>query len=133
MTASRSNRPRGVDAAFWCWAASALLLIAGGLITASVNIAGFPVVFRALGGLSALVGMAVAFLAGKTRSGDTRFRRALIALSLATIVVIAIVAVFGVVHALTLVALLPLIAGMVCITRPGVAAWFAAPKDTTDG
>jgi hypothetical protein len=135
MNASPQNRPRIVDVAFWCWIVAALLLIVGGLITASVSIAGFPLVVRVAGVLSVVIGAAVAFLAGRSRNGDVRFRRALIALTLALIVVIGLGSALGllVVHILTLVALLPLIAGMVCITRPDAAAWFATPQEQTDG
>ena len=56
--------------------------------------------------------------AGRTRSGDPRFRRAAVALSLAIVVLVALFAVFGVVHMLTLVAVIPLIAGTVLIGRP---------------
>ena len=135
MNASPQNRPRIVDAAFWCWIAAALLLIVGGLITASVSIVGFPMVVRVGGVLSVVIGVAVAFLAGRSRNGDVRFQRALIALSLVVIVVIGLGTAVGllVVHFLTLVALLPLIAGMVCMTRPDAAAWFASPQEKTDG
>src|SRR6185503_13366868 len=105
-------RPRAVTAAFWCWVVASILLIIGGLIAASV---GLPPVYRGAGVLTAIGGAAMAFLAGRTRSGDPRFRRAAVALSLAIVV---LVAVFGVVHMLTLVAVIPLIAGTVLIGRP---------------
>jgi hypothetical protein len=98
-------RPRAVTAAFWCWVVASILLIIGGLIAASV---GLPPVYRGAGVLTAIGGAAMAFLAGRTRSGDPRFRRAAVALF----------AVFGVVHMLTLVAVIPLIAGTVLIGRP---------------
>ena len=120
-----SSRPRVVNVAFWCWLAAALLLVVGGLLTATVNVPGLPGVFRAAGVLSALVGLALAFLAGKTRSGDDRFRRSATALSVATVLVIGANAVFGVVHILTLLGLLPLIVAMGCITRPAAADWFS--------
>jgi membrane protease YdiL (CAAX protease family) len=105
--------------------AAAILLIAGGLLTATVNLAGLPVAFRAVGVLSALVGIAIALLAGKTRSRDPRFRRAAIALSLATVVIVGLMAVFAVIHVLSLLALLPLIAATVSITRPAAQTWFS--------
>jgi len=120
-----SSRPRVVNVAFWCWLAAALLLVVGGLLTATVNLPGLPGVVRAAGVLSALVGLALAFLAGKSRSGDDRFRRAATALSVATVLVIGVTAVFGVVHILTLLGLLPLIVAMGCITRPAATNWFS--------
>ena len=44
------------------------------------------------------------------------------ALSLTIIVLVALVAVFGVVHVLTLLAVIPLIAGTVLMTRPAAAS-----------
>jgi peptidoglycan/LPS O-acetylase OafA/YrhL len=119
MTAPQS-RPRVVTAAFWCWVAASILLIVGGLIAASVS--ELPLVYRGGGIITALAGAGMAFLAGRTRSGDTRYRRAAIALSLLIVVMVAVVAVAGgAVHVLTLLGVLPLIAGTVLITRPAAA------------
>ena len=74
--------------------------------------------YRGAGGLAAIGGAGMAFLAGRTRNGDPRFRRAAVALSLGIVVLVALFAVFGVVHMLTLVAVIPLIAGTVLIRRP---------------
>jgi hypothetical protein len=81
-------------------------------------------VFRGAGVVTALAGIGMAFLAGRSRTGDTRFRRAAVALALTLVVLIAALAVFGVAHVLTLLAVFPLIAGTVLITRPA-----AAPAD----
>jgi hypothetical protein len=116
-----STRPRAVTAAFWCWVVGALLLIVGGMVTASV---GLPPVFRGAGVLIAVAGAGMAFLAGRTRAGDARFRRAALALSLTLIILVALVAAVGVVHILTLIAVIPLIAGAVLITRPAAAAHY---------
>lgn len=119
MTAPQS-RPRVATAAFWCWVVASMLLIVGGLIAASV--AALPMVYRGGGVVTVLAGAGMAFLAGRTRSGDTRYRRAAVALSLAIVVLVAIVSVLGgAVHVLTLLALLPLIAGTVLIARPAVS------------
>src|SRR6478735_5439013 len=105
------SRPRVVTAAFWCWVVASILLIVGGLIAASVS--ALPMVYRGGGVITALAGAAMAFLAGRTRGGDVRFRRAALALSLTIVVLVALLAVFGVVHVLTLLAVIPLIAGTV--------------------
>jgi peptidoglycan/LPS O-acetylase OafA/YrhL len=118
MTGPQS-RPRVVTAAFWCWVASSILLIVGGLVAASVAL---PAVYRGAGVITAIAGVGMAFLAGRSRRGDSRFRRAAVALSLAIVVLVALFAVFGVVHVLTLLAVIPLIAGTVLITRPAAAA-----------
>jgi len=115
------DRPRPVTAAFWCWAVAALLLMVGGLIAAAAAI---PTVFRGAGVLTALAGAGMAFLAGRSRAGDARFRRAGIALSLTIVVLIAVLAALGVVHILTLVSVLPLVIGTALITRPAAAAFY---------
>jgi hypothetical protein len=118
MTAPQSP-PRVVTAAFWCWVAASLLLIVGGLIAASVAL---PAVYRGAGVITVLAGVGMAFLAGRTRGADSRFRLAAVALSLTIVVLVAAFAVFGVVHVLTLLAVIPLIAGTVLMTRPAAAA-----------
>jgi hypothetical protein len=118
MTAPPS-RPRVVTAAFWCWVVASILLIVGGLLAASV---GLPAVFRGAGVITALAGAGLAFLAGRSRTGDTRFRRATLALALTIVVLVSLCAVFGVVHLLTLLAVIPLIAGIVLMTRPAASA-----------
>jgi hypothetical protein len=119
MTAPQS-RPRVVTAAFWCWLIASILLIVGGLLAASVSI---PAVFRGAGVVTALAGAGMAFLAGRSRNGDTRFRRAALALALTIVVLVALCAVVGVVHVLTLIAVIPLIAGTVLMTRPAASSW----------
>jgi hypothetical protein len=118
MTAPQS-RPRVVTAAFWCWIAASFLLVLGGLIAASLNV---PVVFRGAGVIFALAGAALAFLAGRSRSGDTRFRRAALGLALALVVLIALAALFQLTNGITLLAVFPLVAGTVLITRPAASA-----------
>jgi hypothetical protein len=119
MTAPQS-RPRAVTAAFWCWVVASVLLIVGGLIAASVAL---PAIYRGSGVITAVAGAGMAYLAGRSRNGDTRFRRAAVVLSLTIVVLVAVTAVFGVVHVLTLLAVLPLIAGTVLITRPAASSW----------
>ena len=119
MTAAQS-RPRVVTAAFWCWVVASVLLIVGGLIAASAPV---PIVYRGAGVVTALAGAGMAFLAGRSRSGDSRFRRAALALSLAIVVLVALVSVFGVVHVLSLIAIIPLVAGTVLMSRPAASSW----------
>ncbi len=114
-------RPRAVSAAFWCWEVASLLLIVGGLIAATVDL---PAIYRGAGALTALAGAGIAYLAGRMRNGDGRFKRAGLALALAVVVLVALAAVAGVVHLLTLIAVIPLIAGIALITRPAAAAFY---------
>lgn len=109
-----SSASRRATISFSCWLVGAVLLIVGGLIAASAS---WPsaesALFRSVGVLTALAGAGMAFLAGRSRTGDARYRRAAIALSMAIVVVIALIAAFSLapVHILTLLALLLLIAG----------------------
>jgi hypothetical protein len=118
MTAPQ-QRPRVVTAAFWCWVAASVLLVAGGLIVAAASL---PPLSRGGGVITALAGAGMAFVAGRSRTGDSRFRRAGVALALAIIVLMPLVVMFGVVHVLTLLAILLLIAGTVLITRPSASS-----------
>ena len=89
-------------------------MIVGGLIAASVS---WPsaesTVFRGVGVVTALSGLGMAYLAGRSRSGDERYRRAVVALSMAVVVVVGLIAALRLapVHILTLLALLPIIVG----------------------
>jgi hypothetical protein len=121
MSAPVPARPRTVTAAFWCWEAAALLLIVGGLIAATVPL---PAIYRGTGALTALAGAGMAYLAGRTRTGDGRFRRAALALALAIVVLVALASAFGVVHILTLVSVVPLIAGIALVTRSTATAFY---------
>jgi len=110
---------------------ASMLLIVGGLMAASVSI---PAVYRGIGVLTALSGAGMAYVAGRTRSGNTRFRRAAIALSMTIVVLASLLAVStvlfgGVVATLTLFAVFPLIAGTVLITRPAAADWFQTSEE----
>jgi uncharacterized membrane protein len=91
-----------------------VLLIVGGLIAATVSWPGaVNTLYRGSGVLTVVVGVAMAFLAGRSRGGDPRFRRAAMALALAAAAVIAIAAALRLVpvHMLTLAGVILLIAG----------------------
>lgn len=148
MTAAHP-RPRIVNAAFWSWLAAAVLLILGGLLALTTRfdtvrhaanpgvtdeqIHSFLAFYRAAGAICILLGAAIGYLAGRTRSGDKRFRRAAIALSLAGAVVIAVGAFTQVVTLPSLLAMIALIAGAGLLTRPSAAAWFDAVEEAGDG
>lgn len=117
MTAP-APRTRVVTAAFWCWVVAAVMLMVGGLIAASVNL---PPLFRGAGLLTVAAGAGMAFLGGRIRTGDVRFRRAGVALSLTIVVFIVLLSAQGIVHIMTLLAVLPLIAGAILVTRPAAA------------
>ncbi|MEV0668640.1 hypothetical protein [Mycobacterium sp. NPDC050441] len=111
---SPSSPSRRATIGFSCWLVGSVLLIVGGLIAA---FASWPsaesTLFRGVGVLTALAGAGMAYLAGRSRSGDARHRRAAVALSMAIVVVVGLIAAFSLapVHILTLLALLMLIVG----------------------
>ena len=114
------SRPRVVTVAIWCWLIAAVLLIVGGMLATSVSL---PIAYRAMGIITVLAGGGLAFLAGRTRTGDPRFRRAGLALSFAVIVVVALNSLIGPIHLLTVIAVVPLIIGNLMMTRPAAASW----------
>ncbi|MDH6198753.1 peptidoglycan/LPS O-acetylase OafA/YrhL [Mycobacterium frederiksbergense] len=106
------KRPLVATVGFFFWLVASVLLIVGGMIAASVSLPGLDtVLFRGTGVLTALAGLGMAFLAGRSRTGDPRYRRAAIALSLAIVVIVALIARFGLVHILTLLGLVLLVVG----------------------
>ncbi|MGV9798305.1 hypothetical protein ACWDTP_09615 [Mycobacterium sp. NPDC003449] len=118
-TPQPSRQPLAATVGFCFWLVAAVLLIVGGMIAASASLPGLDTaVFRGTGVLTAVAGVAMAFLAGRSRSGDPRFRRAAIALSLAIVVVAAVTAKLGVVHILTVLGIILLIIGTILNALP---------------
>jgi len=119
---SASSPPRIVQVAFWCWALGAVALVLLGLLIATSTAPGF---FRGAGVIFAVAGLGLAFLAGRTRRGDSRFRRAAVALALTLVVLLVLFAIL--VHGLgwALVAAL-MLAGAIAATRSSASAWFDA-------
>lgn len=125
MTATEP-RPRAVSVAFWCWLAAAILLMLGGLLLVFSQ-GPAPVFFRGAGGLWIVTGALLSYLAGRARGGDTRFRRAAVALSVALAVLLALFAVMtsGLVW---LFVLILVTVGAVVIMRPSAQQWYV-PSD----
>jgi hypothetical protein len=117
---SADSRPRIVDVAFWCWAVAGVLLIADGLW---LFWAGQLAFVKGAGAILLLAGVAVAFLAGRTRRGDKRFHRALVALSMALALLLVLFIVMGGPLLGAFIAAL-LIAAGVLATREKAIAWF---------
>jgi uncharacterized membrane protein YidH (DUF202 family) len=134
------TRPSAVTTAYWLLVLGAALLMAGGLITASL---GFETVRRTqpasvtdesvnallwlnrgIGILFMLAAVALGWLARRALRRDPRFRRAAVALALAIVLVVAIASVFGG-FVLAPLALVPIIVGTVLLSRPAVVEWYA--------
>lgn len=136
-----SNRPRLVDIAFWCFIAGAVIMIVGGLMASTAGfeaaraflpstftddqVRNYVTLYRASGIGSVLAGGALAFLAGRARRGDARFRRALLGLAFAIIVVVALLVLgVGVAQPLIVLSLLPIVAGTWLLTRSAARTWY---------
>lgn len=146
---SPAARPRIVDIAFWLLAVGAVVLIMGGLqaVTMSFDTArsvapseatddmvrSWLTLCRATGVFYIVVGVVLAFVAGKTRGGDPRFRRATIGLTLSAVVLAVLFTVVVGISLPVLVALAPLLIGAVLLTRPAAAQWFSAERERSDG
>ncbi|MGI9123747.1 MAG: hypothetical protein ACR2JM_03215 [Mycobacterium sp.] len=134
-------RPGAVTAAFWLLMVGAVLLMVGGLMAATVSfdalreaagptvseesVRAYARMYRGAGGLAFAAGLGLAVMAARTRNRDPRSRRAAMALGLAIVVVVAIAAVFAGTYILVLLSLIPIIAGTLLLSRPGVVEWYA--------
>ncbi|WP_431235038.1 hypothetical protein ACQ856_11280 [Mycolicibacterium psychrotolerans] len=126
MTATQP-RPRLVSIAFWCWLAGSIVLMLGGLLLLFSN-GPVPVFFRGAGVLWIVAGALLSYIAGRTRGGDTRFRRAAVGLSIALAILLALFSVMtgGLVW---LFALVLVIVAAVLIMRPAAQEWYTPESD----
>jgi hypothetical protein len=126
---STEPRPRSVEVAFWAWSVAAVLLVALGilLITAQAPFA----FFRGAGIIGSFAGLAIGYIAGRTRRGDARFCRAGVVLSMLLTVLLAIFAVWlhGVAWA---VPGIPLMVGAYAAIRPSATEWLETAESGTD-
>jgi hypothetical protein len=126
-----SNRPRIVDAAFWCWLAAAVLTAALGLLMATQSSASTPLFFRLAGGVLVVVGLAHGYLAGRARKGQLRFASAGVGLAMASVAFLAVLLLFGssILGIIFVAAIMVLmIAGSVLIQRGSAQEWFEAAE-----
>jgi hypothetical protein len=131
-----------VNVAFWLFLAGAVLLIVGGLLATTVTFEGarraiassvdddgvrsYLVVYRGMGVGAILAGGGLAFLAGRARGGDARFRRATVALALVTVVLLGVIAMFARVgQFFVLLALVPILVAVVLLARPTASTWYS--------
>lgn len=124
MNSPASPRPRVVEIAFWLLILAALALIMSGLLVA-FSASPIPVFFRAAGGLFAVSGGALAYLVGRARRGDDRFRRATVGLTFPLIVLLTLFMLTSRGMAWLLIMVL-VVAGTILLLRPGATAWFSA-------
>ena len=125
MTASEP-RPRVVTVAFWLWTLAAVLLIAAGLSSLlSEALIGF---YRYAGVLWLVAGIGLGFLAGRTRQGDARFRRAGVALSLALVLLLAVFSLMSQ-GLIWLPIMIVVMAAAVLMMRPSAQDWFTQDEE----
>lgn len=121
-----SPRPRAVTAAFWVWVVGAVLLLVLGMLLA-LNPAHLPPFLRGAGVVFAVAGLALGFVAGRTRSGDTRFRRAAVGLALPLVVLLALFILIGGGILWVLPMVLTLV-GAVLVMRASAQEWFPSEE-----
>jgi len=135
MTPS-DRSPSPSNPGFWSLVAGAVLLLAGGLFTATIDFGYLRQIaqesvsdqavrdallqYRGIGGLCVLGGALLLGLALRARNGDPRVHRATIALALTIVVLIGAGAALGVggIHVLSLLSLPPIIVGALLGVRP---------------
>jgi hypothetical protein len=124
-----SNRPRIVDAAFWCWLAAAVLTAVLGLLMVTQATANTPLFFRLAGALLVVVGLAQGFLAGRARKRQLRFASAGVGLAMSSVAFLAVLLLFGSsILGIVVVAVIMIlmITGSVLIQRGSAQEWFEA-------
>jgi hypothetical protein len=126
---SAQPRPRIVDLAYWSWLSAAAVLMFLGIWGAASRA---PVFYRGVGVILGIAGLAIGFLAGRTRRGDKRFRRATVALAFTLAALLIMFAMLGG----GLIWLLPMIllwTGAFAVTRTPANEWFDAMEAGEDG
>lgn len=135
------SRPAAVTAAFWALMVGAVLLMAGGLMAATVGfdalreaapptvsdeaVRNYARLYRGAGALFSVAAAGLAVLAVRSRERDPRYRRAAMSLGLAIVVLVGLAAVFAGTHILALLSLLPIVVGALLLSRPSVSEWYA--------
>jgi hypothetical protein len=136
-----ASRPSAIDAAFWALVAGAVLLLAGGVLAATVSfdalrqaapptvsddaVRSYARLYRGAGVLFSLAAAALAAFAVRARDGDPRFRRSVMTLGLTIVVLVGVAAVFAGTHILALLSLVPVVIGILLLSRPSVVEWYA--------
>ena len=121
------QRPRIVSAAFWCWLVAAVMLAALGLLLA-LNKAHIPVFLRGAAALFVVAGLALGYLAGRTRTGHTRYRRAAVGLALALVVLLAMFILIGGGGVLWVLPMILTLVGAILVMRPSAQEWFPSEE-----
>jgi hypothetical protein len=121
MTASPTNRPQSVNAAFWCWVVAAVLTAALGMFIISLA----HVLYAQVGAvILVIVGLAQGYLAGRMRNGQMRLAYAGAGLAMASVLYLAVLILTGGVGVIpAAVIMILLIAGAVLVRREEALTW----------
>jgi len=135
------SRPAAVTTAFWLLVVGAVLLMAGGLMAATVSfeslrqsappsvsddaLRNYVRLYRGAGALFSVSAAALAAFAVRARNRDPRFRRAVMTLGLTIVVLVGLAAVFAGTHILALLSLVPIVVGTLLLSRPNIVEWYA--------
>jgi uncharacterized membrane protein HdeD (DUF308 family) len=131
MTETPPARPRSVTVAFWLWLISGVLLVFIGLLAVTITLTGGVLLHRISGCILIVTGLVLVYLAGRSRSGDSRFAHAAVALSLALVVFLSILLAIQMLGAFVSPVVLFLIVACGLVMRSSTAvAWFTADRDT---
>lgn len=138
---STDSRPAAVTAAFWALTVGAVVLLAGGLMAATVgfdslrqaapptvsdsDVRNYARLYRGAGALFSVAAVGLGVLAVRARDRDPRYRRSAMSLGLAIVVLVGLAAVFAGTHILALLSLLPIVVGVLLLSRPSVSEWYA--------
>ena len=87
-----------------------------------------PVFLRGAGTLFAVAGLALGYLAGRTRTGHTRFRRAAVGLALILVVMLALFILIGGGGILWVLPMILSLVGAVLVMRPAAQEWFPSQE-----
>jgi hypothetical protein len=122
MSAPVPARPGIVETAFWLWLVAATSLVVLGALIALTR-GNLPPIYRGAGIIFAVAGLALGYLAGRTRTGHARLRRAAVGLAIALVVLLALFTLMtgGV---LWLIPMILTMVGAVLIMRPSAQGWF---------
>lgn len=136
-----SSRPRAVSVAYWLWLVAAVLLVLFGLLAVTTSsdeirrqfvengndpasVDSFVLLLRGIGVGSLVVGIVVGLLAGPVRTGDPRFRRALVTLSGVFALLSMATVLLGLTPGVLLIVPILLVIAAVLVYRPGARDWF---------
>jgi uncharacterized membrane protein len=121
MTASPTDRPQTVTAAFWCWVVAAVLTAALGLFVITLT---HLLYVQVAAVILLLVGLAQGYLAGQMRKGLLRFAYAGVGLAMASVLYLAALTLIGGVGVIpAAVIMILLIVGAVLVRREEALAW----------